>query len=70
MFAPKFSPGDRVRLVPNLHDMIRLHPNQMSITYEVVRVVPEERDGQPQYHIKSEVEPHMRSVPENQLSQI
>lgn len=65
----RFSLGDRVRLVADESQMIRIHPNQMAITYEVIRIVPGERDGEAVYHIKSELEPHMRAVDESRLSQ-
>lgn len=65
----RFSLGDRVRLVADERQMIRIHPNQMAITYEVVRIVPGERDGESIYHIKSELEPHMRAVDESHLAQ-
>ncbi len=68
MLSRKFDLGDRVRLLANTQDMIRVHPNQTAITYEVVRILPEERDGEPQYHLKSDVEPHMRSVVQSQLT--
>lgn len=65
----KFCLGSRVRLLADERDMIRIHPNQMAITYEVVRIVPGERDGEAKYHIKSDLEPHMRAVGEAQLAE-
>lgn len=65
----RFTLGERVRLVADERQMIRIHPNQMAITYEVVRIVPGERDGEAVYHIKSELEPHMRAVDESRLAQ-
>ncbi|MGJ3262950.1 MAG: hypothetical protein ACFE0R_06920 [Salinarimonas sp.] len=65
----RFSLGDKVRLVEDERQMIRIHPNQMALTYEIIRIVPGERDGEAVYHIKSEREPHMRAVEEGHLAQ-
>ncbi|WP_349368049.1 hypothetical protein [Salinarimonas sp.] len=65
----RFSLGDKVRLVADERQMIRIHPNQMALTYEVIRIVPGERDGEAIYHIKSEREPHMRAVDESRLAE-
>ncbi len=66
----KFSLGERVRLLHDRTNMIRQHPAQLAATYEVVRIVPGERDGAPQYHIKNETEPHLRSVMQDQIAEI
>ncbi|WP_029029742.1 hypothetical protein [Salinarimonas rosea] len=65
----RFSLGDKVKLVADERQMIRIHPNQMALTYEIIRIVPGERDGEAVYHIKSEREPHMRAVDESHLAQ-
>ncbi|GGK23044.1 hypothetical protein [Salinarimonas ramus] len=65
----RFSLGDRVKLVADERQMIRIHPNQMALTYEIIRIVPGERDGEAIYHIKSDREPHMRAVDEKHLAQ-
>lgn len=68
MHEQKFSIGESVRLLHDRTNMIRQHPSQLALTYEVVRVVPGERDGLPQYHIKNDAEPHLRCVMENQIT--
>jgi hypothetical protein len=69
MHEQKYSVGAAVRLRHDRTNMIRQHPSQLATTYEVVRVVPGERDGVPQYHIKNDREPHLRSVLEDQIMQ-
>lgn len=65
----KFTVGKTVRLLHDRTNMIRQHPSQLAATYEIVRVVPGERDGLPQYHIKNNAEPHLRSVMEDQITE-
>ncbi len=65
----KFAVGKTVRLLHDRTNMIRQHPSQLAVTYEIVRVVPGERDGLPQYHIKNNAEPHLRSVMEDQITE-
>jgi hypothetical protein len=65
----RFSIGRTVRLLHDRTNMIRQHPSQLTATYEIVRIVPGERDGLPQYHIKNDAEPHMRSVMEDQITE-
>lgn len=67
MHDQKFSIGKSVRLLHDRTNMIRQHPSQLTVTYEIVRIVPGERDGLPQYHIKNDAEPHLRSVMEDQI---
>lgn len=69
MSHQRYSVGERVRLRHDKTNMIRQHPSQLAIDYEIVRIVPGERDGLPQYHIRSEGEPHLRAVVEDQIMQ-
>jgi hypothetical protein len=67
MINGRFAIGERVRLIEDKSQLVRVHPDQLATVYEVVRVVPGERDGEAQYHIRNDAEPHMRAVPEGQL---
>ncbi len=63
----KFSIGQQVQMIEDRSQIIRAHPDQLAATYEIVRIVPGERDGELQYHLQSSGEPHMRAANESQL---
>jgi len=65
--SSRFTIGQHVRLVEDKSQIIRVHPDRLAAVYEIVRIVPGERDGEALYHIRNEAEPHLRAVSEGQL---
>jgi hypothetical protein len=63
----KFNIGQQVHMIEDRSNIVRIHPDQLTKTYEIVRIVPGERDGELQYHLRSATEPHMRAASESQL---
>lgn len=64
----KYNIGQQVHVIADHTSIVRIHPDQLAKTFEIVRIVPGERDGESQYHLRSMTEPqHMRSVSESQL---
>ena len=67
MHDGKFSIGQQVHMIEDPTQIVRIHPDQLAKTYEIVRIVPGERDGELQYHLRSATEPHMRAASESQI---
>ncbi|MCC5978444.1 MAG: hypothetical protein JJU21_10310 [Salinarimonas sp.] len=67
MSSGKFNVGQQVHMIEDRSNIVRVHPDQLAAIYEIVRIVPGERDGELQYHLRNTAEPHMRSASESQL---
>ncbi|HMB11790.1 hypothetical protein [Saliniramus sp.] len=70
MHDGKFSIGQQVHMIADRSNIVRVHPDQLERVFEIVRIVPGERDGELQYHLRSTTEPHMRAASESQLQAV